>query len=95
MSSSPFVHMSKGSYHQVSVRYATYTVFATSTIAATTIMGVATFRFFSWYRAGKRTGDKNRLILICGLAGVALCAAMTFDATAKLLLVRAYATFSR
>lgn len=76
-------------YYQVSVRYMTYTVFATSTIAATTIMGIAAFRFFSWYRAGKRTGDKNRLILICGLAGVALCAAMTFDATAKLLLVRA------
>jgi hypothetical protein len=75
-------------YYQVSVRYMTYTVFATSTIAATTIMGVAAFRFFSWYRAGERTGDKNRLILICGLAGVALCAAMTFDATAKLLLVR-------
>jgi hypothetical protein len=76
-------------YYQVSVRYMTYTVFATSTIAATTIMGIAAFRFFSWYRAGERTGDKNRLILICGLAGVALCAAMTFDATAKLLLVRA------
>jgi hypothetical protein len=75
-------------YYQVSVRYMTYTVFATSTIAATTIMGVAAFRFFSWYRAGERTGDKNRLILICGLAGVALCAAMTFEATAKLLLVR-------
>jgi hypothetical protein len=74
----------------------TYTVFATSTIAATTIMGVvAAFRFFSWYRTGKRTGDKNRLILMCGLAGVVLCAAMTFDATAKLLLVWTYATFSR
>jgi hypothetical protein len=73
----------------------TYTVFATSTIAATTIMGIAAFRFFSWYSAGERTGDKNRLILICGLAGVALCAAMTFEATAKLLLVWAYATFSR
>jgi hypothetical protein len=55
-------------YHNVSVRYLTYTVFATSTIAATAILGITAFKFFSWYRLS----HKNHLVWLCGMAIISL-----------------------
>ncbi|MEW6604068.1 MAG: hypothetical protein AB1351_05190 [Thermoproteota archaeon] len=77
-------------YYNISVRYLTYAVFAISTIAATAIMGMTSFKFLSWYRlSGDSKSRKNRLILVCGLAAMSIATAMIFDATAKLGLVRA------
>ncbi|HEX2014277.1 MAG TPA: hypothetical protein VLA68_03530 [Nitrososphaera sp.] len=75
-------------YRDNSVRYLTYSVFAISTITATAVMGIACFKFLSWYRLLRGGKESSYLILICGLATASLATAMMFDATAKLLLVR-------
>ncbi|HEX7032558.1 MAG TPA: hypothetical protein VF172_06120 [Nitrososphaera sp.] len=78
-------------YYNISVGYLTYSVFAISTIAATIIMGMASFKFFSWYRLSGHSKNhrRNRLILVCGLAAMSIATAMIFYATAKLGLIRA------
>jgi hypothetical protein len=74
-------------YNDNSVRYMTYSAFLLSTIAATAIMGVTSFKFFQWYRVLARD-KRNYLILLCGLAAGSTAIAMIFDASAKLMLVR-------
>lgn len=74
-------------YQNISVRYLTYAVFTISTIAATVILGAASYKFLTWYKFS--SPNKNRLILICAVAAMSLATAMIFDASAKLLLVRA------
>ncbi len=74
-------------YNDNSVRYMTYSAFLLSTIAATAIMGVTSFKFFQWYRVLARD-KRNYLILLCGLAAGSIAIAMIFDASAKLMLVR-------
>jgi hypothetical protein len=47
------------------------------------------FKFFSWYKISRgRDRDTHRLLLVCGLAAASLAAAMAFDASSKMLLVR-------
>ena len=58
--------------------------FAISTISASFIMGFTAFKFFLWFRASNR----NKIILIYGLAAASLAVAMLFDGGAKLLMVR-------
>src|SRR5829696_3849478 len=74
-------------YYNVSVRYLAYFVFSLSTIVSTGIMIIIGFKFFSWYKVSRDRAIR-RLLLICGLAAASLAAAMAFDASSKMLLVR-------
>jgi signal transduction histidine kinase len=67
-----------------SSRYATSSVYAVSTIAATVVMGLISFKFFSWYRVNKR----NYIVLFYGLAAAALAISIAGDAFDKLLLAQ-------
>ena len=76
-------------YYNVSVRYLVYFVFSLSTIVSVGIMIIIGFKFFSWYKVSRdRDRATRRLLLICGLAAASLAAAMAFDASSKMLLVR-------
>src|SRR5829696_2845847 len=76
-------------YYNVSVRYLAYFVFSLSTIVSAGIMIIIGFKFFSWYKVSRgRDRDTHRLLLVCGLAAASLAAAMAFDASSKMLLVR-------
>src|SRR5215204_3247520 len=74
-------------YYNVSVRYLAYFVFSLSTIVSVGIMIIIGFKFFSWYKLSRDRAIR-RLLLICGLAAASLAAAMAFDASSKMLLVR-------
>lgn len=67
-----------------SSRFATSLVYAVSTIAATVVMGLISFKFFSWYRVNKR----NYIVLFYGLAAAALAVSIAGDAFDKLLLAQ-------
>src|SRR5215213_8984294 len=76
-------------YYNISVRYLAYFVFSLSTIVSAGIMIIIGFKFFSWYKVSRgRDRDTRRLLLVCGLAAASLAAAMAFDASSKMLLVR-------
>src|SRR5215213_1842630 len=76
-------------YYNVSVRYLVYFAFSLSTIVSVGIMIIIGFKFFSWYKVSRdRDRATRRLLLICGLAAASLAAAMAFDASSKMLLVR-------
>jgi signal transduction histidine kinase len=55
-----------------------------STIAATAIMGLIGYKFFSWYRSSKR----NFMLLFYGLACAALGFSIAGDAVDKILLIQ-------
>jgi hypothetical protein len=58
--------------------------FAISTISASIIMSFTAYKFFLWFRASNR----NKIILVYGLAATSLAVAMIFDGGAKLLMVK-------
>jgi hypothetical protein len=59
-------------------------VYAISSIAATAIMGLMSFKFFSWYRSSKR----NFMLFFYGLAAAALAISIGGDAFDKILLIQ-------
>lgn len=68
-----------------STRYLSHSVFAISSIFATVIMGVISFKFFSWYRSSEY---KNFTVLFYGIAALTLGASIAEDAGTKLLMVQ-------
>ena len=69
------------SYSRISIT----SVYAISSIAATIIMGLMSFKFFSWYRSNTR----NLMLLFYGLASIALAISIGGDAFDKILLIQA------
>jgi signal transduction histidine kinase len=67
-----------------SSRISITSVYAISTIAATTIMGLISIKLFSWYRSSKR----NFMLLFYGLAAAALAISIGGDAFDKILLIQ-------
>jgi signal transduction histidine kinase len=65
-------------------RIASTSVYAISSIAATIIMGLISFKFFSWYKLNNR----NFIVLFYGLAAAALAISIAGDAFDKLLLAQ-------
>jgi hypothetical protein len=59
-------------------------VYAISSIAATIIMGLMSFNFFSWYRSNTR----NFMLLFYGLASISLAISIGGDAFDKILLIQ-------
>jgi hypothetical protein len=66
-------------------RFLSHTVFAVSSILATIIMGVISFKFFSWF---KSSDYKNLTVLFYGLAALTLGMSIAEDAGTKLLMVQ-------
>ena len=60
-------------------------VFAVSSIVATIIMGVISFKFFSWY---KLSNNKNLTILFYGVAAATLAMSIAQEAGSKLLMIQ-------
>src|ERR687887_58007 len=59
--------------------------FAVSSIVATIIMGVISFKFFSWY---KLSNNKNLTILFYGVAAATLAMSIAQEAGSKLLMIQ-------
>jgi hypothetical protein len=59
-------------------------VFAASSITACAILGVISFKFFSWY---KLSNNKNFTVLLYGIASVTLAMSIAEDVGTKLLMV--------
>ena len=57
-------------------------VFAISTIAATFVMGIISFKFFTWYRLSYR----NYMLLLYGLAALTSAISLAINGGTKLLL---------
>jgi hypothetical protein len=68
-----------------STRFLSHTVFALSSILATIIMGVISFKFFSWF---KLSDYKNLAVLFYGVAALTLGASIAEDAGTKLFMVQ-------
>jgi signal transduction histidine kinase len=65
------------------VRNETTSVYVISSIGASVIMGIVSFKFFSWYKLNKR----NFMVLFYGLAAATFAIAITEDAYTKLIFV--------
>jgi signal transduction histidine kinase len=65
------------------VRLETTSVYVISSIGASVIMGIVSFKFFSWYKLNKR----NFMVLFYGLAAATFAIAITEDAYTKLIFV--------
>jgi hypothetical protein len=65
------------------VRTETTLVYVISTIAASIIMGIISFKFFSWYSINKR----NFMVLFFGLSTATFAIAITEDAYTKLIFI--------
>ena len=65
------------------VRFESTLVYVVSSIAASVIMGIVSFKFFSWYRSNKA----NFMILFLGLAAATFAIAITEDAYTKLIFI--------
>jgi hypothetical protein len=65
------------------VRTETTLVYVISSIAASIIMGIISFKFFSWYKLNKR----NFMVLFFGLATATFAIAITEDAYTKLIFI--------
>jgi len=65
-------------------RIASTSIYAISSIAATIIMELMSFKFFSWYKVNNR----NFIVLFYGLAAAALAISIAGDAFDKLLLIQ-------
>ena len=59
-------------------------VFAVSSVAACIILGIISFKFFSWY---KLSSNKNLTVLLYGIATVTLAMSIAEDAGTKLLMI--------
>jgi len=59
-------------------------VFAASSITACAILGVISFKFFSWY---KLSNNKNFTVLVYGIASITLAMSIAEDVGTKLLMV--------
>ena len=68
-----------------STRYLSHSVFAISSILATIIMGIISFKFFSWYKSSEY---KNFTVLFYGIAALTLGASIAVDVGTKLLMVQ-------
>ncbi|MGA8106994.1 MAG: hypothetical protein WB815_10115 [Nitrososphaeraceae archaeon] len=66
-------------------RYLSHSVFAISSIFATIIMGIISFKFFSWYKSSEY---KNFTVLFYGIAALTLGASIAEDVGTKLLMVQ-------
>ncbi|HEY6884443.1 MAG TPA: HAMP domain-containing sensor histidine kinase [Nitrososphaeraceae archaeon] len=64
--------------------FLTTSLYAIASITATIIMGILSFKFFSWYRLNNR----NFIVLFYGLAAAALAISISGDAFDKLLLAQ-------
>jgi hypothetical protein len=73
------------SNNPTSTRYLSHSVFAVSSIFATIIMGIISFKFFSWYKSSEY---KNFTILFYGIAALTLGASIAEDVGTKLLMVQ-------
>ena len=60
-------------------------VFAVSSVLATAIMIIITYKFFSWYKASKY---KNPIVFFYALAALTLACSIIEDASTKLLMVQ-------
>jgi nitrogen-specific signal transduction histidine kinase len=60
-------------------------VFAVSSVLATAIMFIITYKFFSWYRASKY---KNSIVFFYALAALTLACSIIEDASTKLLMIQ-------
>jgi len=65
-------------------RFQMNSVYVISTVAASVILGIMSFKFLSWYRLNKR----NFMVLFYGLAAATIAIAITGDAYTKLVLVK-------
>ena len=65
------------------VRLQTTSVYVIASIGASVIMGIISFKFFSWYKLNKR----NFMVLFYGLATATFAIAITEDAYTKLMFV--------
>lgn len=74
-----------GAYNNNS-RYYAVLVFAISSTVSGIILGLLSYKFFSWYRL---TDKKNIVVLLYGLAAAALAISITADASNKLLVLDA------
>jgi len=68
-----------------STRYLSHSVFAISSILATIIMGIISFKFFSWYKSSEY---RNFTVLFYGIAALTLGASIAEDVGTKLLMVQ-------
>ena len=68
-----------------STRYLSHSVFSISSILATIIMGIISFKFFSWYKSSEY---KNFTVLFYGIAALTLGASIAEDVGTKLLMVQ-------
>jgi hypothetical protein len=68
-----------------STRYLSHSVFAVSSILATIIMGIISFKFFSWYKSSEY---KNFTVLFYAIAALTLGASIAEDVGTKLLMVQ-------
>ena len=64
-------------------RFSTVSVAVISSVLASIILGIISFKFFSWYKLNKR----NLIVLFYGLAGVTLAISISGDAFDKLFLL--------
>jgi hypothetical protein len=60
-------------------------VFAVSSIAACVVLGIISFKFFSWY---KLSNNKNLTVLLYGLAAITLAISIAEDVGTKLLMIQ-------
>ena len=65
------------------VRFQTTSVYVITSIGASVIMGIISFKFFSWYKINKR----NFMILFYGLAAATFAIAIAEDAYTKLVFI--------
>jgi hypothetical protein len=72
-----------GAYNNNS-RYFAVLVFAISSVVSGIILGLLSYKFFSWYRL---TDKRNIVVLFYGLAAAALAISITADASNKLLVL--------
>lgn len=69
--------------HNHHTRLLTTSIFAISSISASTIMGILGFKFLSWYRLSYR----NLMVLLYGIAAITTAIAIAEDAGVKILLI--------
>jgi signal transduction histidine kinase len=67
----------------INVRFETSLVYIISSIAASVIMGIMSFKFFSWYKLNKG----NLMVLFFALSAATFAIAITEDAYTKLIFV--------
>lgn len=69
--------------HNHHTRLLTTSIFAISSISASIIMGILSFKFLSWYRLSYR----NLMVLLYGIAAITTAIAIAEDAGVKILLI--------